>query len=146
MRAELAVSSQYSATLREMNRAIVQLVSVLSAVTLCSAAPQWNPRNAFILSSHNTFNGLGSWNWGFRTSNGIVRDESGVLRDEGTPEEAQEVTGSYSWTAPDGVNYKVEYTGNKDGFKALLKIVPRPILAMDSPLCSSAALASLACG
>ncbi|XP_067000849.2 endocuticle structural protein SgAbd-6-like [Anabrus simplex] len=134
-----------------MNRVVVQLVSVLSAVTLCCASPQGNPRDAVIQSSYNTFNGLGSWEWGFRTSNGIVRDESGVLRDEGTPEEAQEVTGSYSWIDTDGVNYGVKYTGNKNGFKAQLTIgkpdkIPQPIPGLLTRQLCSAALASLACG
>lgn len=52
----------------------------------------------------------------FETSDGISRDEQGVLENVGTDEEAIEVRGSFTYTGDDGVVYAINYIAGKDGF------------------------------
>lgn len=60
----------------------------------------------------------------YETSNGITRNEEGVLKpgageDEGT----LAVTGSTSWTAPDGKKYEISFTADETGYHPSFKLV-----------------------
>lgn len=51
------------------------------------------------------------------TSNGIVSQEQGQLKNVGTENEAIEVRGQFSYTGDDGVVYTVTYVANENGYQ-----------------------------
>ncbi|KAG5876280.1 hypothetical protein JTB14_008758 [Gonioctena quinquepunctata] len=79
-----------------------------------------------IISYENVNNGDGSYKWSYETGNGIKAQEEGELK-PGGEEGIQSAVGSYSYTAPDGTEIKVEYTADENGFitrrKKLLVVV-----------------------
>lgn len=53
----------------------------------------------------------------YETGNEIQAEESGYLKNAGTPDqEAQVAQGSYSYTAPDGQRITVTYVADENGF------------------------------
>ncbi|VVC93594.1 unnamed protein product [Leptidea sinapis] len=60
-----------------------------------------------------------------RTSNGINQEESGVLKNQGSENEALEVRGQYSYTGDDGVVYTVTYVANELGFQPSAPHLPQ---------------------
>lgn len=52
----------------------------------------------------------------YETSNGIKAEETGELKNAGSEAEAQSAAGSFSYTAPDGTEIKIEYTADENGF------------------------------
>lgn len=60
----------------------------------------------------------GSYHLAYETGNGIVAEESGVLKNPGIPDvEAEEVVGSVAYTAPDGTPIQLSYVANELGFQ-----------------------------
>lgn len=53
----------------------------------------------------------------YETTNGIIHQESGKLKNIGTENEAMVVQGSYTYTGPDGVVYSVTYIADENGFR-----------------------------
>ncbi|KAG8235581.1 hypothetical protein J437_LFUL015436 [Ladona fulva] len=80
-----------------------------------------------ILNQTSEFAGDGSYKFSFDTEDGVHRDESGYLKtsvpppEEGAPEDfdgtAQVQEGSFSYTGPDGVVYKLTYVADENGFR-----------------------------
>lgn len=63
----------------------------------------------------------------YETGNGIVAQEEGYLKNAGNPEaEAQEVQGSYQYTADDGTPISVTYLANENGFQPQGEHLPTP--------------------
>lgn len=53
----------------------------------------------------------------YETSDGVSRQEEAELKNAGSENEAISVRGSYSWTAPDGQVYTVNYIADENGFQ-----------------------------
>lgn len=54
----------------------------------------------------------------YETGDGSSAQAQGVLKNAGTPDaEAQEVTGSYSYTALDGTKVQISYIANENGYQ-----------------------------
>ncbi|XP_046753166.1 pupal cuticle protein 36-like [Diprion similis] len=70
---------------------------------------------------NNDNNGDGSYRFNYETENGILAQEVGVLQGD-----SESVSGSYSYTGPDGVIYTVEYTAGPDGFHPQGAHLPTP--------------------
>ncbi|XP_039294314.1 endocuticle structural glycoprotein SgAbd-2-like, partial [Nilaparvata lugens] len=62
----------------------------------------------------------------YETENGIRSIASGGLKNPGTPDEAQVIQGSYSYTAPDGTPIQVTYYADETGFHAEGAHLPVP--------------------
>ncbi|XP_049821469.1 endocuticle structural glycoprotein SgAbd-2 isoform X2 [Aethina tumida] len=75
------------------------------------ASPQVN-----ILRFENENNGDGSYNYGFETDNHIQQQESGHLK-AGADGESVEAQGSYTFTAPDGQTFTIQYVADENGFQ-----------------------------
>lgn len=69
-----------------------------------------------IVRAHAEVNHDGSWVNSYETGNGIVAEEQGVLKNAGTDNEAQSVSGQFSYTAPDGTVVKMSYVADENGF------------------------------
>lgn len=82
-----------------------------------------------------------------KTSDGLTREEKGVLVDAGTENERIEVQGSYFYVDKDGEEHNVFYTSGKDGYKPKGDhLIPSAdVETIEPPVqLPSAALASLA--
>lgn len=64
--------------------------------------------------------------YSYETSNGIAADQQGYLKNRGTNLEAQVVQGSYSYTGPDGILYRVDYIADENGYRASGAHLPTP--------------------
>ncbi|KAH8408611.1 hypothetical protein KR215_008202 [Drosophila sulfurigaster] len=58
-----------------------------------------------------------SFNYAYETSNGIKEESSGVVKNQGTEEEGIEVSGRFSYIAPDGTPIEVTYVADENGFQ-----------------------------
>ncbi|XP_061377853.1 endocuticle structural glycoprotein SgAbd-5-like [Danaus plexippus] len=85
-------------------------------VTTAYSAPT-DESQATILTYEYNNDGSGNYNFRYTTSNGISRQETGTLVNEGLTNEHIEVRGSYSYIQPDGRLETVEYTADENGFK-----------------------------
>ncbi|ENN74809.1 pupal cuticle protein 20 [Dendroctonus ponderosae] len=81
---------------------------------------------ATIISYENENDGSGTYKWSYETSNGIKADETGELKNAGSEAEAQSAVGSFSYTAPDGTEIKIEYTADENGFVPKGDHLPTP--------------------
>ncbi|XP_075232986.1 endocuticle structural glycoprotein SgAbd-2-like [Lycorma delicatula] len=79
-----------------------------------------------IIAYSNDLTHDGTYSYNYETGDGMSRQESGVMTNPGTPEEAQSVTGSYSYTAPDGTLIEVNYIADANGFRAEGAHLPTP--------------------
>ncbi|XP_075977703.1 larval cuticle protein LCP-17-like [Anticarsia gemmatalis] len=66
------------------------------------------------------------YQYAYETSNGIAAQESGVLKNVGREDEAIEVQGSNSYTAPDGTPIQTSYIANEFGYQPSGNHLPTP--------------------
>ncbi|XP_058130735.1 basic salivary proline-rich protein 1-like [Anopheles ziemanni] len=79
-----------------------------------------------ILRYENVNNGDGSYRFDYATGNGIQHQEEGFLRNLGPEKSEQVVSGGYSYTAPDGQQYSVQYKADANGFQPVGDHLPTP--------------------
>ncbi|XP_057666066.1 flexible cuticle protein 12-like [Diorhabda carinulata] len=61
---------------------------------------------------------LDGYNFDFETSNGIKRQESGVVKPGATPDDALlTVDGDFSYTLPDGTPVSVTFEASENGYR-----------------------------
>lgn len=53
----------------------------------------------------------------YEISDGTSAQQEGELKNAGTENEALSVRGSFSWVAPDGQTYTVNYIADENGFQ-----------------------------
>ncbi|CAH0715715.1 unnamed protein product, partial [Brenthis ino] len=66
------------------------------------------------------------YQYAYETSNGIIAQERGVLKNAGREDEGLEVQGSNAYTGPDGVRYETRYIANDGGYHAEGDHLPVP--------------------
>lgn len=71
-------------------------------------------------------NGDGSYHFSYETENGIKAQEQGEVKNKGSENEIQSVSGSYSYTAPDGQVITVTYIADENGFQPTGDHLPTP--------------------
>ncbi|XP_001659100.2 cuticle protein CP14.6 [Aedes aegypti] len=100
------------------------IASSLVAMTLAVPVAQvhnlhQNPEaHAQILSFENVLHDDGHYNWAYQTSNGIAAREEGLG--------GHGANGEYSYTGPDGVQYRVIYVADENGFRPEGAHLPTP--------------------
>ncbi|XP_037088878.1 endocuticle structural glycoprotein SgAbd-2-like [Pollicipes pollicipes] len=82
------------------------------------SAAQGRDAQARTLSEENINNGDGTYQFSFQTDNGISRDEQG---------DANQVTGSYSYTGDDGVPVSISFVADVNGFQPQGDVLPTPV-------------------
>ncbi|XP_022907037.1 endocuticle structural glycoprotein SgAbd-5-like [Onthophagus taurus] len=70
--------------------------------------------------------GIGGYNFGFATSNGIYVEEKGLLQNVGNWDEGIAVQGKYEYTAPNGAVYIVDYVADNNGFRPKIQYKKGP--------------------
>lgn len=61
----------------------------------------------------------------FETQNGISVNEKGIVKNAGSANPISEVTGTSSWTAPDGTPIEIKYIANENGAQFSGASVPK---------------------
>ncbi|KAF7399045.1 hypothetical protein HZH66_006942 [Vespula vulgaris] len=74
-----------------------------------------------IISFNNENSGDGNYQFSYETGNGISAQETGQLQGE-----SEAVSGSFSYTGPDGVQYSITYTADEEGFHPQGAHLPTP--------------------
>ncbi|XP_003692317.1 endocuticle structural protein SgAbd-6 [Apis florea] len=112
-----------------LHEEVLAMKTILIFVTVivgAFAAPQGNPNEITIIKQEEQNNiGVGGYHFSYEQSDGQKREETAELKNEGTDDESLDVTGSFSFTAPDGHTYRVDYTADKDGFHPTINLVSK---------------------
>jgi Insect cuticle protein len=95
----------------------MKFIVIFALIAAVAAAPVDDSANAQILKYENDNIGIDGYNFAYETSDGVARQESAVVNNLGSENEAIAVRGSYSWTAPDGQVYTVTYIADENGFQ-----------------------------
>ncbi|CAK9833830.1 Endocuticle structural glycoprotein SgAbd-2 [Anthophora retusa] len=87
-----------------------------------SGGPRGGPgQDVPIVSFNNENGGDGNYQFSYETGNGISAQETGHQQGN-----SEAVSGSYSYTGPDGVQYSVSYTADEEGFHPQGAHLPTP--------------------
>ncbi|XP_018577186.1 endocuticle structural glycoprotein SgAbd-8-like [Anoplophora glabripennis] len=104
----------------------VALITLSLAVTCYTQQQTASEPIPIIRYDNEGVNADGSYQWSLETGNGIVAQEQGKLKNLGEENEAQEVQGSYQYTANDGTPIQVSYLANENGFQPQGEHLPTP--------------------
>ncbi|XP_053687033.1 cuticle protein CP14.6-like [Sabethes cyaneus] len=117
-----AKTSNFAPGIRERNGLKQFIVSSLLAVALASPLGPVLVKNpeadAHILSYENVLHDDGHFGWSYQTSNGISAHEEGLG--------AHAANGVFTYTGPDGVQYRVQYVADEGGYRAEGAHLPTP--------------------
>ncbi|KAJ3654479.1 hypothetical protein Zmor_013666 [Zophobas morio] len=105
------------------------IVALAVLVVAVSAQRGSSEKDAPILKQEQEVNFDGSYTSQYETGNGIAAQEQGQLKNAGSEAEAEEVQGSFQYTAPDGTPILLQYVANENGFQpqgAHLPVAPTP--------------------
>ncbi|XP_011867276.1 PREDICTED: endocuticle structural glycoprotein ABD-5-like isoform X1 [Vollenhovia emeryi] len=106
---------------RRRSNPLVFVILALTAGVL--AAPQGNPNDITIVKQEESNNiGVGGYHFSYEQSDGQKREETAELKNEGTDNESMTVVGSFSFIAPDGHTYRVDYTADENGFHPTINL------------------------
>ncbi|XP_068147869.1 flexible cuticle protein 12 [Drosophila tropicalis] len=72
----------------------------------------------------------GNFHFSYEGGDGSSRQEQGVIANEGTEDEALEVSGSFRYIDADGQEIEVHYTAGKNGFVPIGTNIPHSISAL----------------
>ncbi|XP_034824812.1 endocuticle structural glycoprotein SgAbd-5-like [Maniola hyperantus] len=92
------------------------LLVVCSLIVLATAVPLAKDSEAKILNNEYTIDEKGNYEFSFKTSNGITREETGSIVNEGQPDEYILVIGRYTYFNTEGQEEIVEYTAGENGY------------------------------
>lgn len=95
------------------------IVIIALAVSACIAAPVDDSANAQILRYENDNIGIDGYKFAFETSDGTSRQEEAQLNND-----ALTVTGSVTWTAPDGQVFTLNYIADENGYQPIADHLP----------------------
>ncbi|KAH8302917.1 hypothetical protein KR044_011928 [Drosophila immigrans] len=106
----------------------MKFYSVLFAICLLlgisEALPASDDGQAETVRLESENNGVDKYSFAYETSNGITRNEEGVLKPaEGDANGVLAVSGSTSWIAPDGKKYEINFTADEMGYHPSVKLV-----------------------
>ncbi|KAJ3633547.1 hypothetical protein MTP99_010486 [Tenebrio molitor] len=117
--------------LHRLQRRTMRIAVVALCLVSAAAAAQLTGNEQIpIIRQDQEVNFDGSYRSAYETGNGIAAEERGVLKNAGNPDaEAEEVQGSFQYTAPDGSPISLQYVANEGGFQpqgAHLPVAPTP--------------------
>ncbi|BFF99388.1 endocuticle structural protein SgAbd-6 [Drosophila madeirensis] len=97
---------------------------LLVAAGVCLALPAGDDAQAETLKLESENNGVDKYSFAYETSNGISRTEEGVVKPGATEDEGSlSVTGTTSWSAPDGKKYEISFTADETGYHPKFRLV-----------------------
>ncbi|RLU26259.1 hypothetical protein DMN91_000052 [Ooceraea biroi] len=118
--------SRLSFVMQQSNAGHRKILVILALVAGVLTAPQGNLNDITIVKQEEVNNiGVGGYHFSYEQSDGQKREETAELKNEGTDDEALSVVGSFSFIAPDGHTYRVDYTADETGFHPTINLVAK---------------------
>ncbi|XP_023307306.2 endocuticle structural glycoprotein ABD-5-like [Lucilia cuprina] len=109
----------------------VILFACIAAIAVAAPATEREDREVVeILKSEINKNDDGSYQLSYEGGDGTTRDETAVVMNAGTEDEALEVKGSYKYINEDGEEVEVFYTAGVNGFVPYGKTINKEISAV----------------
>uniref|UniRef100_A0A182IL85 Uncharacterized protein n=1 Tax=Anopheles atroparvus TaxID=41427 RepID=A0A182IL85_ANOAO len=99
-----------------------KIVCVLVVALIASVAAD---QDAVVLRQDAEVNPDGTYQYAYETSNGILAEEQGTLKNVGD-EQAQVAQGQFSYTDPDGNRVSLQYIADENGFQPQGDHLPTP--------------------
>ncbi|CAH1644279.1 unnamed protein product [Spodoptera littoralis] len=93
-----------------------RIIIACAVLSVAAAAVLPEDAQAQIVDYVNNNDGAGNYNFRFETSNGLKRQESGVVFNQGQEDEYIQVQGSYSYIDTKGRLVNVIYRADRDGY------------------------------
>ncbi|XP_022816548.1 endocuticle structural glycoprotein SgAbd-5-like isoform X2 [Spodoptera litura] len=93
-----------------------RMIIACAVLSVAAAAVLSEDAQAQIVDYVNNNDGTGNYNFRFQTSNGLVREESGIVVNPGQEDQYIDVQGSYSYIDTNGAVVDVKYSADKDGY------------------------------
>ncbi|CAG9560421.1 unnamed protein product [Danaus chrysippus] len=90
----------------------------LCLLAVAAAAPPYD--NIQVVKYDNDNIGIGNYRFLLEQSDGSKQEQYGELKNEGQVGQAVQVRGSYSWIAPDGYKYTVNYVADENGYRSTI--------------------------
>ncbi|XP_017785783.1 PREDICTED: flexible cuticle protein 12-like [Nicrophorus vespilloides] len=115
------------------------VILLLVLLTIVNGMPKPEANSKIINYEYNTMYLGGGYKYAFESDDGIKKEETGEIVNEGRDDQFIKVTGSYSYIGDDGKMYMVVYTADENGFHPS---PPKPF-AMSISFASPAILNSL---
>ncbi|XP_055846599.1 endocuticle structural protein SgAbd-6-like [Episyrphus balteatus] len=91
------------------------VIVFVALIAVCSGAAISSDAEATVLRDNRKNDGINGYEFNFETSNGINRNEAGVLKPVGEVNVIT-VSGDASWIAPDGTPVNFKFTADENGF------------------------------
>uniref|UniRef100_A0A2H1VEL6 SFRICE_026878 n=1 Tax=Spodoptera frugiperda TaxID=7108 RepID=A0A2H1VEL6_SPOFR len=95
---------------------MIRIIIACAVLSVAAAAVLPEDAQAQIVDYINENDGIGNYNFRFKTSNGLIREESGNVVNPGQEDQYIDVHGSYSYTDTNGQVVNVRYSADKDGY------------------------------
>ncbi|XP_058814740.1 endocuticle structural glycoprotein SgAbd-2-like [Topomyia yanbarensis] len=99
-----------------------QIVCALLLALICAVSAD---KDATVLRHDAEVNPDGSYQFAYETSNGILHEEQGTLKDVGE-EKAQIAQGRFAYTDPEGNKISLQYIADENGFQPTGDHLPTP--------------------
>ncbi|XP_043222909.1 cuticle protein CP14.6-like [Amphibalanus amphitrite] len=102
----------------------MRLVVILCLASVAFSRPQ-DEKDATIVDYFNELRENQNYDFSLETSNGIIREESGVSYPGADPETGSYTqSGSYEFTHPDGTITYLSFIADEDGYRAESDAIP----------------------
>ncbi|KAJ9574172.1 hypothetical protein L9F63_008428 [Diploptera punctata] len=96
--------------------AMNSLILVCLLFSAAVATPQEAAPPVAIISQESTVNHDGSFSSSYESADGTKVQQSGQLKTLAEGEDGESIQGSYSYVAPDGNTYSINYLADENGF------------------------------
>ncbi|XP_055373558.1 larval cuticle protein 1-like [Condylostylus longicornis] len=80
-----------------------------------------------LLEEYNNVPREDGYNFSYKTSDGTIREEMGIIMNPGTPEQEMVVMGSFGYEDKEGIKTVTMYTADKRGYKPRVSIKNRKL-------------------
>ncbi|XP_055387471.1 larval cuticle protein 65Ag1-like [Condylostylus longicornis] len=90
--------------------------------------PADDPSSVSIVRSESVYQPDGSYKFSYETSDGAIREESGIPKNVGQEDQFVAVTGMYKYIDADGQPIEVHYTADEHGFVPVGSNIPEAIV------------------
>ncbi|KAH9627592.1 hypothetical protein HF086_010744 [Spodoptera exigua] len=103
---------------------MIRIIIAFSVLSVATEGVLPEDLQTQIVNYVNNNDGSGNYNFAFRTSNGLAREETGSVVNQGQEDQYIKVYGSYSYIDTNDQTVYVRYRADKDGYHIEAKEVP----------------------
>lgn len=100
----------------------MQAIAFFAIIAVAAAAPSTDAEAQVVRNEADVKHD--SFVYSYETSNGIVAQETGQLKEFGKDQAGVVTKGSYAYKTPEGVEIKVNYVADENGFQPTGDVLP----------------------